>query len=47
MAKHGLMVLAKRKSRSHIVNMDNIIRVILTDLERVRENLLTLSDDIW
>jgi hypothetical protein len=47
MSKHGLMVLAKRKSRSHIVNMDNIIRVILTDLERVRKNLLTLSDDIW
>ncbi len=27
--------------------MSNRIREILTDLERVRENLLALSDDIW
>ena len=27
--------------------MKETIRAILTDMERVRENLLTLSDDIW
>lgn len=27
--------------------MNNRVREILTDLERVRENLLALSDDIW
>lgn len=27
--------------------MTEKIRSILTDLERVRENLLALSDDIW
>jgi len=27
--------------------MTTIIRDILTDLERTRENMLALSDDIW
>ena len=27
--------------------MTNTIRNILQDLERVRENMLALSDDIW
>ncbi len=27
--------------------MEEIVREILTDLERTRENLLALSDEIW